>query len=418
MFWNFIKIAFRNIWRQKGYAMINILGLAIGLATSILILLFVLFEKSYDRYHANADNIYRVYTEGRMADTEDKSAYTAVPSAPVFYDEIPEVINFTRIDLWENVLIRYGVRTYLEDNFFWADSGFFEIFSIPLIYGDPSQVLTEPGSMVISQSAALRYFGNEDPVGQVLELFTDSVDYTITGVMQDIPDNSHFHCDFVVDFQRHFRGPGDQYWISASIYTYLQVREGTRHGELEAKMDAITLKYVGLEIRQFLGASMEEWEGAGNYYRFRAQPLKDVHLATDIQDGMEPSSDKKYIYIFTLVALFIVSMACINFMNLATARSAGRAREVGMRKVAGSGRGMLVRQFLAESFVMVIIGMMITLLAVELFLPVFNQITRLNLSLDYFGNWYTVPGLIVFAILVGLMAGSYPAFFLASFKPV
>jgi putative ABC transport system permease protein len=417
MFRNFIKVAFRNIWRQKGYALINILGLAIGLATSILIFLFVLYEKRYDRYHANAGYIYRIYTEGRMADTEFKGPITAVASAPVFNDEIPEVVNFTRLDRSQNVLIRHGDKTYLENNFLWADSGFFEIFSFQLISGDPSRVLKEPRSMVISQSTAKRYFGNEDPVGRVLEVFRDSVDYIITGVMQDIPGNSHFQGDFVVDFQSHHRVEETQ-WTGCNIHAYLQVREGTRLDELEPKMDAITREHVGPELHQALGVSFEDWERAGNYFRFRAQPLKDIHLNPDIQDDMQPSSDKKYIYIFSLVAIFIVSMACINFLNLSTARSAARAREVGLRKVAGSGRGMLVRQFLAESFIMVLIGMLIALLAVELILPVFNEITRLNLSLNYFREWYIVPGLMVFALIVGLMAGSYPAFFLASFKPV
>lgn len=417
MFRNYITVAIRNIKHQKAYALINIFGLSMSIATSILILLFVLFEKSYDRYHKNADRIYRVYTEGRMADTEFRGAYTAVPSAPAFYSEIPDVISFTRIDRWENVQIRDGNQTYLEDNFCWVDSGFFNIFSFPLIYGNSSQVLTEPRSMVISQSAAERYYGNENPVGHTLKIASDSADYTITGVMQDIPLNSHFHCDFVVDFQTNHRA-GDENWTSNNLYTYLLTGNGTRQPDLEAKIDVVTRKYVGAEIAQFIGQSLEEWESAGNYYHIRVQPLEDVHMSSDIPDSMEPPSDKKYIYIFTLVALFIICIACMNYINLATARSAGRAREVGIRKVAGSGRRMLVWQFLAESFVMVIIGMLIAVLAVELLLPVFNRITLLELSLDYFGKWYTLPLLILFAILVGLLAGSYPAFFLSSFKPV
>jgi putative ABC transport system permease protein len=397
--------------------LINIVGLAIGLASSILILLFVLYEKSYDRYHTNADNIFRIYTEGRMADTEFKGPITAVACAPVFYEEIPEVVSFTRLDRSQNVLIRNGIKSYLENNFLWADSGFFEIFSFPLIYGDPSKVLNEPRSMVISQSTAKRYFGNENPQGQVLEVFGDSVVYTITGVMKDMPENSHIHGDFVVDYQSHHR-VGETQWTGCNVHAYLQVREGTRLDELEAKMDAITNEHVGPELHQALSVSFEEWERAGNYFNFRAQPLKEIHLYPEIQDDMQPSSDKKFIYIFSLVAIFIVSMACINFMNLSTARAASRAREVGLRKVAGSGKGLLVRQFLVESFFMVIIGMLIAMLLVKLFLPEFNRIIQLNLSINYFSEWYTIPGLMLFALIVGLMAGSYPAFFLASLKPV
>ena len=417
MYPNLIKVALRNMWRQKGYAFINIAGLAIGLAVSILILLYVIFEKSYDRFNVNSDNIYRIYTDGRMGDSEFKGPNSSVACSPTYYEEIPEVINFTRFDRSQNVLIRNGDRTYLENNFLWADSGFFEIFSIPLLKGEPSRVLKEPRSMVISESTARKYFGNEDPVGRILEVSSDSVEYTVTGVMQDIPENCHFHGDFVVDYQSHWR-IREKEWTSCNTHAYLLVRDGTRQGDLEAKMDAITREHIGPEINQYLGMALDEWEGAGNYFRFRAQPLKEIHLNPDIRDDMQSSGDKKYVYIFTLVALFIVAMACINFMNLSTARSAGRAREVGMRKLAGSGKGKLVGQFLAESFIMVLIAMLFALLATEMFLPAFNKITRLHLSLDYFGNWYTLPGLLVFSLLVGILAGSYPAFLLASFNPI
>lgn len=417
MFRNFMKVALRNLWRQRGYALINIIGLAVGLSTSILILLYVFYEKSYDRFYEHPESIYRIYAEGKMGNTEFRQPFTSVACTPEYYDRIPEVVNYSRFDLWSKIPVRYGDVTYLENRFGWADSGFFEIFSIPLLSGDPSRVLVRPRSMVISQSTARKYFGDEDPVGKVIRVFTDPVDYTITGVMEDIPGNSHIQCDFVVDYQSSFRAKEAE-WTSCNTHAYVQVMEGTTREALQAKMTPITREHVDPELRQMLGISLEDWEEAGNYFRFLPQPLKDIHLNADIQDEMQPASDKKYIYIFSLVALFIVSMACINFMNLSTARSAGRAREVGIRKVAGSGRGLLVRQFLAESFVMVLIAMVVALAATELVLPVFNKITRLDLSLDYFGNWYTIPGLIAFALLVGVLAGSYPAFFLASFRPV
>ena len=270
MFQNFFKIAIRTILRQKAYAFINIMGLAIGLATSILILLFVLFETSFDDFHENADQIYRLRSEGRLADTEFGSAYTALVSAPVYYDEIPEVINFSRLDASENVLIRHEGGSYMEDNFFWADTGFFEIFSFPLISGDPSTVLSQPRSMVLSQKAAKKYFGEENPMGKVLYVFGDSVVYTITGLMQDNPENSHITCDFIVDLKSSNR-INQTNWTSNNIYSYLQVQEGFSHTDLETKMEAITRKYVAPEIQQFLGASLEDWEKAGNYYHIRAQ---------------------------------------------------------------------------------------------------------------------------------------------------
>ncbi len=417
MFKSFITVALRNIARQKAYALINVLGLSIGIACSILITLFVIHESSFDIFHEKADRIVRVWVNGQLAESKISSAYTAVPTGPAFLDEIPEVINYCRIETWENILIRQGERVFLEDNFYWADSGFFEIFSFPLISGDPSTVLTEPHSMVISEKMAKKYFGNEDPMGKVLEAFNDSVDYTITGVMEDIPDNSHIFCDFVVDFRSIWRANQTE-WTSNNVFTYLLLDEETKPEIMHEIFDPIVRKYVGPEIKHYVGITLEEWEAGGNYYILEAQPLSDIHFNTDIEHSMRPSSDKKYVYIFSLIALFIIVIACINFMNLSTARSAGRAREVGLRKVVGSSKKQLIFQFLAESLIMVVIALLLALLIVELSLPAFQNQTRVTLSINYLSEWYIIPALLGFALMVGLLAGSYPAFFLASFRPV
>jgi putative ABC transport system permease protein len=417
MFQNFFKIALRNLIRQKAYALINIFGLAIGIACSILIVLFVIHESSYDSFHEKADQIRQVWVTGKFAASEFQAATTASPTGPVFLEEIPEVINFTRVDRWDNVLTGFGDRTFLEDHFYWADSGFFEIFSFPLIKGDPSRVLAEPRSMVISESTARKYFGDEDPVGKILEVFSDSTNYNITGVFKDIPDNSSLYFDMVVDFQSHHRANNTQ-WTSNNIHTYLLTEENVMEEDLQEKIDTITVKYVGPEIQRFIGITLEDWEAVGNFYQIRTQPMLDVHLNNDIEGNLRPSGDKKYLYIFSSIALFIILIACINFMNLSTARSAGRAREVGLRKVVGSGKGSLVWQFLAESFLMVVIAMVVALLILELVLPVFNREVQLSLVLDYFGDWYVIPGLLLFVVVIGLLAGSYPAFYLGSFKPV
>ncbi len=417
MFRNFFKVAIRNLIRQKAYALINIFGLAIGIACSILILLFVIHESGYDSFHEKASQIHQVWVTGKFAASEFQSASTAAPSGPVFFDEIPEVINYTRVDRSSNVLTRYGDRTFMEDHFYWADSGFFEVFSFPLLRGDPSRVLDEPRSMVISESTAKKYFGEEDPIGKTLEVFSDSTDYTITGVIEDIPDNSSMYFDMVVDFQSHHRADDEQ-WTSNNLHTYLLTEKGVTTEVLQEKIDPITVKYVGPEIQRFIGITLDEWEAVGNFYQIRTQYLLDVHLNNDIEGNLRPTADKKYLYIFSSIALFIILIACINFMNLSTARSAGRAREVGLRKVVGSGKGPLVWQFLAESFFLVIIALILALLILELVLPVFNKEVQLNLALDYFGDWYNIPGLLMFAVIIGLLAGSYPAFYLGSFKPI
>ena len=414
---NFLKIAFRSLIRQKAYALINILGLAVGIACSILIVLFVLHESSFDGFHEQADRIRQVWVKGKFEASEFQGANTAAPSGPVFMDEIPEVVNYTRVDRWDNVLTRYRDRTFLEDHFYWADSGFFEIFSFPLIHGDPSQVLAQPRSMVVSESAARKYFGEEDPMGKTIEVFSDSTDYMITGVMEDIPENSSLYFDMVVDFSSHHRADDEQ-WTSNNIHTFLLTEGKVRDEDLQAKIDAITIKYVGPEIQRFLGITLEEWEAVGNFYQIRTQPLLDVHLNNEVSDNLRPTGNKKYLYIFSSIALFIILIACINFMNLSTARSAGRAREVGLRKVVGSGKATIVWQFLAESFLMVVFAMVLALLILEGVLPLFNNEVHLSLALDYFGSWYIIPGLLLFAVIIGLLAGSYPAFFLGSFKPV
>jgi putative ABC transport system permease protein len=417
MFKNFFKVAMRNLIRQRAYALINVFGLAIGIACSILIVLFVIHESSYDSFHERADQIRQVWVAGKFAAAEFQAYTTAAPTGPVFLEEIPEVINYTRVERWDNVLTRQGDRTYLEDHFYWADSGFFEIFSFPLLRGDPSRVLAEPRSMVISESTARKYFGEEDPVGKTIEVFSDSTDYNITGVVKDIPDNSSLYFDMVVDFQSHHRANNTQ-WTSNNQQTFLLTEKDVREDDLQDKIDALTQKYVGPEIQRFIGITLDDWEAVGNFYRISTQPLLDVHLDNDITNNLRPAGNKKYLYIFSSIALFIILIACINFMNLSTARSAGRAREVGLRKVVGSRKGSLIWQFLAESFFMVILSMVIALLLLEMVLPLFNREVQLDLGLHYFRDWYILPGLLLFAVFIGLLAGSYPAFYLGSFKPV
>lgn len=418
MFKSFLKVALRNIVRQKAYALINIMGLATGIACSILITLFIIHENSYDKFHENSDRIMRVWVGGHFAGSDFMSAHTAIPSGPAFMEEIPEVVNYSRIDIWDNVLIKRGDQTFLEDDFYWADSGFFEIFSFPLLSGDPHTALKEPSSIVLSEKMARKYFGDEDPVGLTLAVFNDSTSYTVTGVMQDIPDNSHMFCDFVVDYRSTPRSNRTQ-WTSNNVYTYLLLDKPMPAEKLDEKFDPIMRKYVGPEIKQYLGISLDDWEASGSYYRIRSQALDEIHFDTEIDNGaLRPPSDKKYVYIFSMIALFIILIACINFMNLSTARSAGRAREVGLRKVLGSGKGQLVWQFLAESFFMVIISLILALLIVELVIPAFQNLTNSTVRFEYFSNWYTLPLLLAFALFVGLLAGSYPAFFLSSFRPV
>lgn len=417
MFKNFFRITIRNIIRQKVYSIINIAGLAIGIACSIIITAFILNELSFDKFHEKADRIYRLILDGKIGEEEMLSAWTAVPTAAALVQEFPEVIAATRLEEWDNMLIRYEDKTFLEDKFLWADSTFFQIFSFKLKEGDPAKVLNEPRKIVVSENMAKKYFGSEDPVGKTLKVFSDTTHYLVTGVFENVPINSHIDFDFVASFISLDKAKSTE-WTSNNLCTYLLLAEGADWKALQDKMQYLVKKYVGPEVQQYIGVSVEEWEAAGNRYGYDLQPLTNIHLNSDIEQPFKQPNDKTYIYIFAVIAVFIIVIACINFMNLATARSAGRAREVGMRKVAGSDKGLLIRQFLLESLVLTFIALILGILLVELLFPYFNNLVNLELNIDYLGKWFIIPGLVLLGIIVGLLAGSYPAFFLASFKPV
>lgn len=414
---NFFTVALRNIARQKTYVIINIAGLAIGIASSIIIILFVINELSYDKFNEKYKQIYRVYLDGKIGESEIKGAWTAAPTAKALKNEIPDVIDAVRMDNWDETIIKIQDRSYIENHFMLADSGFFNIFSIPLIQGDPKTALAAPHTLVLTKSTAKKYFGNEDPIGKTLRINSDTTYYSVTGIMEDVPENAHFEFNVLGSFSTHSRA-NDEFWLSNSFSTYLLLRDGASYKEVEEKIKPILEKNIGPQLQQALGISIEEWISAGNRYGLYLQPLHDIHLNTEIQHGLKPSNNKNYVYIFSIIALLIIIVAIINYMNLATARSVKRSKEVGLRKVIGSSRGQLVGQFLFESILLSFISLVLAFLLVQFTLPYINNVTRLNLSFHLFSRWYNLPALLILALLIGLIAGSYPAFVLSSFKPV
>jgi putative ABC transport system permease protein len=417
MFTNFIKIAFRNIIKHKSYVLINILGLSIGIACSILIVLFVLQELGYDKFNTKFKRICRLYLIAKIGTSEIEGAWTAPPTAGAFIQEFPEVEDAVRMDNWGEVVVKYKDKSFIERHFMLADSSFFNIFSIPLLQGDPETALNKPHTIVVTRETAQKYFGNEDPVGKMIRVNTDTSYYTITGVIDKVPVNAHFEFDLLASFLTHGRA-NDDFWLSNSFYTYLLLKEGASVEELEEKIPAVLEKYIGPQLQAALGITIEEFVSAGNRYGLFLQPLADIHLNPDIEHGLKPSNDKKYIYIFSMIAFLIILLASINYMNLSTAQSANRSREVGLRKVVGSTRKSLVIQFLVESVVLTILALILAVIIVEYFLPYFNRIMDLQLSIYYFNNWYIIPGMILIAIFIGIFAGIYPSIFLATFRPV
>lgn len=413
---NQIIIAFRNLVRQKGYSVLNISGLAIGIAVCILIVLYVSDELSYDRYHEKANRTYRVATHGVIGPNEFKLAVSPAPMAGTFVREYPEVEASVRIRNYGFPVIRYEDKIFSEERFFWADSTIFDIFTIPLLQGNPKTALNKPESVVITQSTAQKYFGDEDPMGKLLNS-DNRRDYMVTGVVKDPPHNSHFHFDFLGSLSS-YRDQLDDIWLSNNFYTYLLFRDETSAAEFEKKIPDIVAQYAGPQIQEATGYSFEQMLQSGNTYTWLLQPLTDIHLHSALEHELEPNGNADYVYIFALVALAILVIASINFMNLSTARSARRAREVGMRKTLGSNQAQIVSQFLIESIFFTAIAVGIALILVEFALPFYNMLTGKQLNLTYLDRINTIPLLILFTITVGIFAGSYPAFFLASFKPI
>ncbi|MFC1535636.1 ABC transporter permease [Candidatus Neomarinimicrobiota bacterium] len=413
MFSSYIKIALRSAVRQKLYSLINILGLTVGVAACIVILLYVRDQLSYDRWNSKADRIYRVATHSMSGATGYHVALSSAPLAATLLEEFPEVEAVTRIRyIGGYPVIRYGDKAFSEERAPMADSTIFDVFDIELIRGNPRTALTKPNSMVISESTARRYFGDEDPMGQIMT--SDRVrERIVTGVYKDIPRNSHFHYDFIVSFATDSRSRSTV-WSSNGLYTYVVLKEGTDPREVDAKLAGLVEKYIGPEMGLQIGMSWEQMQEGGSSYRIYLQPLTDIHLRSNLGREIEVNGNATYVTIFALTAVFILLIACINFMNLTTARFAGRAREVGIRKTVGSHRQQLVLQFLTESVLFTLIAVVLAIALVQLILPWFNSLVGLQLSFSYTDLPYVIAG----AVVVGILAGSYPAFFLSSFHPV
>ena len=415
MFRNYLKTAIRNLLRHKGFSFINIAGLALGMASCILILLWVLDERSYDRYHKNADQLYRVVVKGKMSNREIHFATSPAPLARALVDEFPEVLRATRLLRSRNVLVRYREKHINESLILYTDPNFFDVFSIPLIEGNPKEALDLPNSVVITKKAALKYFGSQDPMGKTLTL-NNHTDFRITGLAQDVPANTHFHTEFFASLVT-IPDSRNQNWFSNPYHTYIVLDEEASAEELQDKLPEIITKYMGPLAKKVMGITMQDFQSSGNTFGYFLQPVIDIHLHSDLEYELEPNGSIIYVYIFSLVAMFILMIACINFMNLSTARSATRAKEVGVRKVLGSDRPKLIKQFLTESVLLSFLSLLFAVGIVVLLQPFFNALSGKQLDSVLCNSWALLPGLIAVILLVGFFAGSYPAFFLSSFQP-
>ncbi|MDX1285534.1 MAG: ABC transporter permease, partial [Draconibacterium sp.] len=416
MFKNFIKTAIRNLLRNKFYSLINIVGLGIGITACILIMLYVQSETSYDKFHENVDRIYRVNLSAVLSDENIDQAVTNPPLAGAMQNEIPEVEEAIRLTNFTQPVIRHGEDVFNETNWYFVDPNFFKVFSASFIIGEPENALINPYSVVLTETTAKRYFGENNPVGQFLTWENDR-DYQVTGVIKDYPENSHIKPDFLASMKGHPLDSNKE-WLNNMVYTYFLLKEGYSKQDVDTKLKGLVKKYVGPSVKQAMGVSFEELQSQGLKYQWYAQPLCDIHFNRSVSTGPEPTGNSSYMIIFSIVAIFILVIACINYMNMSTARSANRAKEVGIKKSLGSNRNYLVLQFLSESIFTTIIALVFALILIKFLLPGFSNLIEKQLFLNYFDNFKTLPLLLVFGIIIGIIAGSYPAFFLASFNPV
>jgi len=398
---NYLFIASRNLMKNKVYSFINITGLAVGLAAFVLIALYVQYELSYDKYHENADHMYRVVREGRT--------FTPAPLGPALKENFPEVVAVTRIIQSKNMLISHKQNHFLEGEFYWAGPETFKIFTIPFIMGDPETSVNNPFSIVLSQRAAKKYFGNEDPMGKVLTV-NNRTNFNVTGVFSDMPANSHFVMDFVVPYDTYFQVSNNDInnWGSNFSYTYFLLQEGTNPDGFENK------------IHPVIERPLFERAGFKKPYpkMYSIQPIAEIHLHSHRMQEIGVNNDIKYILLFSAIAFLILFIACINYMNLATARSIRRAKEVGMRKVVGAQRKQLIVQFLSESVAMTFLALFLSLIIILMALPVFNSLVERQLSINPVTNPQFFVGLIFIVFIVGLFAGSYPAMRVSKFRPI
>ncbi|MCX6640247.1 MAG: ABC transporter permease [bacterium] len=405
MFKNYLKIALRNLLRHKGYSFINIAGLAIGMACFLLIMLWVRDELSFDKFHANADHIYRVGTSANFG-TPMTWAFGPAPAGPAMIENFPEVVSATRFDSPMNGAVEYGEKLFREEGITFADNSFFEIFSFPFIKGDPRTALTTTYSVVINRTTADKYFGIEDPIGKVIKI--QGGQYTITGVVENFPKNSHIQFTILRSMETLVKENKAQMemWFNIQPYTYILLDKNCDVRQLEQKLPNFVNKYVG----ELLAPS-------GGKLSLFLQPLTDIHLHSKLDGELSTNGNITYVYLFSAIAVFILLIACVNFINLSTARSAMRAREVGVRKTLGANRHQLIRQFLGEAIIFSLIALILALVLVEIEIPFFNTLVgrQVGMHQDRFTNLATIVGL---ALLVGILAGSYPALLLSSLRPI
>ena len=405
----------RNLWKNKGYSAINNLGLAIGLATCLLILIYVMDELSYDKFYKKADRIYRVDADINFGGTHWILAVAPDPLAATLKKDFPQVEEAARFRDYGGIRIKKGNENLQENKVIFVDSTLFNVFSLPFIAGDPKTALTDPLSVVITEKMAKKYFNTTDAVGKTL-VVNDTSNRKVTAVIKNIPSQSHFNFDFFLPLRSEESRSGN--WLSNNFNTYIVLKEGADPKKLESQFDAVINKYLAPQALQVFHATMEEFKKTGGHVYYSLMPLTQIHLHSSKTAELGANGSMQYVYIFSAIATFILLIACVNFMNLSTARSSNRAKEVGVRKVLGSSKQNLINQFLTESVLISFIALILAIGIAKLLLPYFNQVSGKQIDIGLFSRPWLLPVLLLLVLVVGVLAGSYPSFYLSSFQPV
>jgi putative ABC transport system permease protein len=415
---NYFKVALRNILKHKFYSSLNIAGLGLGLAASMLIGLYIIDELGFDKFHSEHENIYAVALHGKIAGQEIYTSSSSPPIAQQMVSEVPGVESAVRIQQWNNVVVKYEDKAFTEADPIIADSNFFEFFNFKLLEGDPKLVLREANSVVMSTEAAVRYFGNEPAIGKIVTVGNDNRPFKVTGIVEMAPGNSQIKYDMVFPASSSENMKSGN-WMNNGLFTYFRKNPQTTVESVDAKLTGFVKTHVAPYLEAGFGITFDDFVKNGGVYSYYVYPMTDQHLfQPELQDGFTAKSDIKYVYILGAVGIFILLIACINFMNLSTARSANRAKEVGLRKTLGSLRSRLIGQFLSESFVYVLIATILAVLLAYVTLPSFNVVSGKQLDFNALLSPVMVTAIAGTFLVVSLFAGSYPAFYLTSFKPV
>lgn len=402
---NYLKIAFRNLIKNKSLSAINILGLAVSIAVCFLITLFILHELSYDRFHENYENLYRTIIKGEITGNHIEYAISMVPLSGVLTNDFQEVD--AAVGVFANStkrLISYNDKAFFESAIYSATEEFFKVFNFELIRGEAENVLASPSSIVLTESLAQKYFGNEDPVGKTITE-NETVEYTVTGVCEDFPTNSHLQINAITSVE--YTEDIAEYWGSFSSHNYLRLQEGVSPADFESKINNLAMEKMGITKEQ-----------TGMEFLLYLEPVKDIHLLSDYQYNLGNNGDITYVYVFSIIALFILIIAYINFINLTTAHHMIRAKEVGVRKIIGANRRKLIGQFLLESILITLVSSVVAIGLIELLQPLFNRLIGIEISFDYITHaHYLVLG-IGFMIIMAILSGLYPALYLSSMSPI